>query len=65
MIQATIMVHQPEIKAVIRDNDWFFTFEIGGIKFFLDSEQELVNFKNAIINGYDEFKKEKHDTVSS
>jgi hypothetical protein len=58
MVDASIGIHRPEIKATVEDHDWFYCFKISGVTFFLDKPQDLINFKNVIISAFDSYSRE-------
>ena len=41
--------------------DWFWNYKIGGVNFFFDTEDEVIEFKNNINNAYTAYKKEEVD----
>ena len=55
-VDASINVHGTKITAQVNNFDTFWTYQIGGVTFHLETEDLLFDFRTAIYDAYTIYK---------
>ena len=55
-VDASINVHGTKITAQVNNFNTFWTYTIGGAAFHFDTEDEIIEFRNAINDAYAAYK---------